>query len=39
MGRPVLVDETDTLSQEVLKNANLKGKTTPDEIYKELGSS
>lgn len=39
MGRPVLVDETDTLSQEVLKNANLKGKTTPDEIYKELGKS
>lgn len=36
-GNPVLKDETDVIGQEVLKNAKLKGKVTPDEVLKELG--
>lgn len=38
-GNPVLKDQTDVIGQQVLKSAKLKGKITPDEIYKELGKA
>jgi hypothetical protein len=38
-GNPVLRNEADVIGQEVLKRAKLKGKITPDEVYKELGKA